>query len=155
MPLWQQAGILAGVLLVVAVVARAALLRWRRRAVEIVAAASAEAATILGLFTLWQVVRILGVTRVDGGIERADWIWRTEQWSHLPSEVRMEHFMLGHETWLRAANVFYAWVHFPAMNLFLVWLFARHRGAYPSVRTTIVLLTGSSLVFHMFLPVAP
>ncbi|WP_235825799.1 phosphatase PAP2 family protein [Candidatus Frankia alpina] len=41
------------------------------------------------------------------------------------------------------------------MNLFLVWLFARHRRAHPSVRTTIVLFTGSSLLFHMFLPVAP
>jgi hypothetical protein len=155
MPLWQEAGVAAGALLVVALLARLVHRWWPRRAVAIVAAAGQEAATILGLFTLWQVVRILGVRRVEGGIERADWIWRAEQWAHLPSEAAMEHVMLGHEAWLRAANVFYAWVHFPAMNVFLVWLFARHRDAYPPVRTTIVLLTGSSLLFHMFLPVAP
>ncbi|CAJ62229.1 MULTISPECIES: phosphatase PAP2 family protein [Frankia] len=155
MPLWQQAAVGAGALLALAVVARVVHRWWPRRGVELVAAASREAGIILGLFTLWQVARILGVTRVAGGIEHAEWIWRAEQWLHLPSEVTLERFMLRHETLLRAANDFYSWVHFPAMNLFLVWVFARHRRAYPSVRTTIVLFTGSSLLFHMFLPVAP
>ncbi|MCL9795467.1 phosphatase PAP2 family protein [Frankia sp. AgKG'84/4] len=155
MPLWQQAGVAAGALLVLAVLLRIAL-RWRpSRVLGIVAAASQETGIILALFTFWQIARILGVTRVAGGLERADWIWHAEQWAHLPSEVSMEMFMLDHERWLRAANVFYSWVHFPAMNLFLVWLFTRHRDAYPSVRMTIVLFTGSSLLFHMFLPVAP
>ncbi|CAO5146732.1 Inositolphosphotransferase Aur1/Ipt1 domain-containing protein [Frankia sp. AiPs1] len=155
MPLWQQAGVAAGVLLVLAVLARVVGRWWPRRALGFLAAASQEAGTILGLFTLWQIARILGVTRVNGAMERADWIWRTERTLHLPSELAMERFMLRHESWLRAANVFYSWVHFPAMNVFLVWLFLRHRTSYPSVRTTIVLFTGSSLLFHMFLPTAP
>ncbi|MCK9878877.1 phosphatase PAP2 family protein [Frankia sp. Ag45/Mut15] len=176
MPLWQQAGIAAGVLLALALVVRVAARlseprvseprasgggasgvgrRRVRRVLGFVGAASQEAGTILGLFTLWQIARILGVTRVGGAMERADWIWRTERMLRLPSELAMERFMLHHESWLRAANVFYSWVHFPAMNVFLVWLFLRHRRAYPSVRTTIVLFTGSSLLFHMFLPTAP
>ncbi|WP_235825801.1 hypothetical protein [Candidatus Frankia alpina] len=107
MPLWQQAAVGAGALLALAVVARVVHRWWPRRGVELVAAASREAGTILGLFTLWQIARILGVTRVAGGIERAEWIWRAEQWLHLPSEVAMERFMLGHEGLLRAANDFY------------------------------------------------
>jgi hypothetical protein len=41
------------------------------------------------------------------------------------------------------------------MNIFLVWLFARHRHRYPAVRNTVVLATGSCLLIQMFVPVAP
>jgi hypothetical protein len=155
MPIWEEAVVGAGVLLALSLVGTLVNHARPNRIVAVLAAAAREAGIILALFGLWQIVRILAITRVDGGIENGLWIWHAEQWLHLPSELSLEHLVLRHTGWLRAANVFYGWVHFPAMNLFLVWLFVRHRDRYASARNTIVLLTGSCLLIQVFLPVAP
>jgi hypothetical protein len=51
-------------------------------------------------------------------------------------------------------NGYYAIAHAPALIIFLVWLFVRHRDQYPRVRNTVALVTGISLSIH-FLPLAP
>ena len=152
---WEQAVVVAAVLLAVGLAGLAVSHFWPRRAVEVVAAAAREAGIILALFGFWQIVRIRAVTRVAGGIRNGEWIWHTEQRLHLPSELGLERFMLRHEGALRLVNLFYNNVHFPAMIAFLVWLFVRHRPSYPSARTVIVLLTGACLTIQVFLPVAP
>jgi PAP2 superfamily len=155
MPVWETAATAAGCLFLVASAARLVHRRRPGRAIEVVAASAREAGLVLGLFTLWQIVRILAVTRVDGGLAHGLWIWRVEQDLRLPSELSLERFMLGHHTLMRWSNIFYAYVHFPAMNAFLGWLFVRHRHRYPAVRNTLVLATGSCLLIQMFVPVAP
>ncbi|WP_045877978.1 phosphatase PAP2 family protein [Pseudofrankia sp. DC12] len=152
---WQAAVIVAAVLLAGALIGSIANSYWPHRAVEIVSAAARESGIILALFGLWQVVRILAITRVAGGIRNGEWIWHAEQRAHLPSELTLERFMLRHEGALHLANTFYSTVHFPAMIAFLCWLFIRHRQSYPSARNSIVLLTGSCLLIQVFLPVAP
>ncbi|MBL7488579.1 phosphatase PAP2 family protein [Frankia sp. AgB1.9] len=152
---WQAAVIVAGVLLAAALTGTVLNHFRPHRALEIVSAAARESGIILALFGLWQVVRILAITRVAGGIRNGEWLWHTEQRLHLPSELGLERFMLRHEGALRLANTFYSNVHFPAMIAFLCWLFIRHRACYPSARNTIVLLTGSCLLIQVFLPVAP
>jgi hypothetical protein len=152
---WRTAVIVSGALLAVAL-AGTVLNHFRpRRAVEFIAAAAREAGIILALFGFWQIVRILAITRVAGGIRNGEWIWHAEQDVHLPSELSLERFMLRHESALHATNVFYNTVHFPAMIAFLCWLFLFHRDRYPSARTVIVLTTGSCLLIQVFLPVAP
>jgi hypothetical protein len=155
MPVWQTAAAASGCLLLLGSAARLAHRRRPGRLTGTVAAAAREAGLVLGLFTLWQIVRILAVTKVEGGLEHGLWLWNLEQDLHLASELSLERFTLGHHTLMRWANVFYAYVHFPAMNVFLIWVFARHRTDYPSVRNLIVLLTGSCLLIQMFVPVAP
>jgi hypothetical protein len=155
MQIWEAAATMSGCLFLVASAARGVHHRRPGRLIEVVAAAAREAGLVLGLFTLWQIVRILAVTRVDGGLENGLWIWRVEQDLRLPSELSLERLVLGHHTLMRWTNVFYAYVHFPAMNAFLVWLFARHRHRYPAVRNIVALTTGSCLLIQMFVPVAP
>jgi hypothetical protein len=155
MPVWEVAATASGCMFLVASAARGVQHRRPGRLIEVVAASAREAGLVLGLFTLWQIVRILAVTRVDGGLEHGLWIWRVEQDLRLPSELSLERFMLGHHTLMRWSNIFYAYVHFPAMNVFLVWLFVRHRHRYPAVRNIVVLSTGSCLLIQMFVPVAP
>src|SRR4051812_7658965 len=152
---WEAAVVLAAILLAVALTG-AVVNRFRpSRALEIASSAAREAGIILALFGLWQIVRILAVTRVAGGIHNGESIWHAEQWAHLPSELGLERFMLRHQGALHLTNIFYNTVHFPAMIAFLFWLFIWHRSRYPSARTTIVLLTGSCLLIQVFLPVAP
>ncbi len=45
-------------------------------------------------------------------------------------------------------------MHFAALGVLLLWLFARHRRRYPEVRTVLVLLTAGSLLIQL-VPVAP
>ncbi len=137
-------------LVVVAYAARRSDRRWLSAA----GTAGCETGLVLGLFALWQYVRVLAITEVDGGIRHAQWIWDAERMVHLPSELTVQQAFLGHPWILQAANQFYAFVHFPAMNIFLIWLFARHRDRYSPVRNTVVFLTAACLLVQM-IPVAP
>ncbi|MGF7233902.1 MAG: phosphatase PAP2 family protein [Frankia sp.] len=147
-----MAAIVSGCLLAVSLIA---LPLRRHRFPELLGAFCGQAGLIVGLFTLWQIVRILAIKKVAGGIDNGLWIYHHELDLHLPNEVTIENWFLGHPWLMRRANTFYAYVHFPAMSLFLVWLFLRHRRDYPRVRDTIVMVTGSCLLIQMLVPVAP
>jgi hypothetical protein len=152
---WQGAVVMAAVLLTAALFCAVFNYFQPHRALAIISAATRESGIILALFGLWQIVRILAIKRVAGGLHNAEWIWHAEHDIHLPSELTLERFMLRHEGALHVANLFYNNVHFPAMIAFLCWLFLRHRSRYPSARNTVALLTGSCLIIQVFLPVAP
>jgi hypothetical protein len=113
-----------------------------------------EAAVILGLYALWQLSLDFMVTSVTGAVPHARWVWHLERTLHLPSEVSVEHAALGHPVVIQALNLFYSVVHFPALIVCLIWLFARHREHYSDARTTLVLLTGAC-AFLQAIPVAP
>jgi hypothetical protein len=147
-----MAAITSGCLFAVSLVA---LPFRRRRFPELLGAFAGQSGLIIGLFTLWQIVRILAIKKVTGGIDNGLWIYHHELDLHLPDEVTIENWFLSHPWLMRRANMFYAYVHFPAMSVFLLWLFLRHRSGYPRIRDTIVLLTGSCLLIQMFVPVAP
>ena len=113
-----------------------------------------ELGTVLGLFGLWQLAGQLSVMKTSGAISRGTWIWDAERAVHLPSETSLQHLVLPHHWLVRCMNLYYASMHFTVMITFLVWLFARHRDAYPRVRTTLVLTTAASLLIQL-VPVAP
>ncbi|HWC21138.1 MAG TPA: phosphatase PAP2 family protein [Flexivirga sp.] len=113
-----------------------------------------EGAIIALLFAFWQILQ--QVTSSDGGdaIGRAHWIERVQSAMFFPNERSVQNLILGHETIVKLANLFYASMHFTGMGIFLVWLFLRHRDSYPAVRTTIALST-LGCFFVQFLAVAP
>jgi len=112
-----------------------------------------ESALVAALYALWQLAASLSVGHGAGAFSRARWIVRFEH-GWLPSE-RSAQRLLGHSELLtRAANWYYAAMHFAALGLLLLWLFARHRDRYPRVRNVLVLLTASSLLIQL-VPVAP
>lgn len=143
---WRQA-LIVGVVL-------AALWPALRRRLPGLATFCREGAIIAGLFAFWQVLQ--QVTSSDGGdaIGRAEWIERVQDAMFLPSERSVQNLILGHETIVKLANLFYASMHFTGMGIFLVWLYFRHRDAYPAVRTTLALST-LGCFFVQFLAVAP
>jgi hypothetical protein len=113
-----------------------------------------ELGFVLGLFGLWQVAGMLSVMKVDGALNRGEWIWDAERTLFLPSEHWFQGLFLGHEQVVRFMNLYYASMHFTCMIFFLIWLFLRHRDAYPRVRTTLALTTAASLLIQL-IPVAP
>lgn len=146
---WQTALKVAFALLAVGVV-------WRpsgRRA-RVVTALCREAALVMGLYALWFYLGVIGRTRVDGAMSRGQDIWDVQQALHFPSEATIQGWFLGHDAIVQFFNRYYGWVHVPALVVFLVWLFLRHRDQYPTWRTSLALLTLACFVIQL-MPTAP
>jgi PAP2 superfamily len=145
---WQEALGIAGCLALVWVV----LSRFGRA--QRAQPAVHELALIIGLYGLWQLAGALATGSLGPAVGRGEWIWRTERTLHLPSEASLQRLILPHPLLVQAANLYYYSAHFTVLILFLIWLFVRHRAAYPRWRTTLAILTTSCLLIEL-LPVAP
>jgi PAP2 superfamily len=147
---WQQATGAAAGLAVVTIAARAT----QKPPLARIAAATREAALVLGLFALWEYAGSFSVLPASGAIGRSEWIWRVERDVHLPSETSVQHLFLPHPLLVQFFNLYYDTLHFPVLIACMIWLFVWHRDRYPQWRTTLVAFTGLCLVVQ-FVPVAP
>ena len=147
---WDNAALLAAALGVVGLGAR----RARDRALRATSAFAVEASLVAALYSVWQFVGQLPHRGVGGAMGHARWIVHVQRLLLLPSERVLQREVLGHPLIVQAANVFYAVVHVPALGIFLVWLFARHRSRYPRYRNALAVLTFTCFLIHL-IPVAP
>ena len=147
---WQQAAILAGLLVALGVACRAAA----RPSLQAIAPFARESGYVAGLYALWQLAATVSVLGTSGAFAKARWIVRVERDWHLPSERDAQRLVVPHPLLAQACNLYYATMHFAGLGALLLWLFLRHRDRYPQVRTTIVLLTASCLLVQL-VPVAP
>ena len=145
---WQQAAVIAG-----AIALGWGVLKFRDAAPR-VRPFLYEAALIIALYALWQIVGALAGQGDYTAVTRGQWIWNAERTVHLPSEQTLQGWVLPHPLIVQAANLYYASMHFTVLIIFLVWMFARHRELYGRWRTALALLTASCLLIQ-FLPVAP
>jgi len=113
-----------------------------------------EAALLFGLYALWQFAGSFTVMSTAGALARGHWLWHAERILHLPSETAVQQPFLPHPLLVQAFNYYYDILHFPVLGICLVWLYARHRDKYPSLRTTVALFTAASLLIQL-VPVAP
>lgn len=118
------------------------------------AAFAREASIVSVLYSLWQLAGRLSLLGIDDALSRGAWIWELERTLRLPNELTLQNALIPHSFWTQAANIYYAGAHVPAMGVFLVWLFARHRDLYPAWRNTLALVTGFCLLVQL-VPVAP
>ena len=148
---WPYALAAAGGLAIAATTIRAGRLagRWITWA-----GVAFEAALLFGLYALWQFAGSFTVMSPAGALPRARWLWHAERVVYLPSETSLQRPFLPHPVLVQAFNLYYDILHFPVLGACLIWLYARHRGAYPSIRTTVALFTGISLLIQL-IPVAP
>lgn len=116
--------------------------------------AAREFALIAGLYAVWRLARMLPVTHEEGALDRARDINHFQRLLHLPTEISMQHFVIDHDRLARFVNGYYAIVHVPALIVFLVWAFVRHRDRYPHWRNGLVAVTAGCLVIR-FIRVAP
>jgi len=129
-PTWQQGAITALVCGIVAFT------------VGRVRPAAKELSLMAGLYTLWRLARTLPLATDDGAIERARQIDDLQKWLHFPTELSLQHLSLDHEWLGRFLNYYYAILHVPVTVAFLVWMFVRHRDAYPHWRNGLAIVTG-------------
>jgi hypothetical protein len=150
-PSWEQAATAA----VLSLLAWWALSRLpRTRAGEAVQPAFREFALVAGLYAVWRLARQLPITHEAGAIDRARDIDHLEHVLRLPTEIGVQHFVVAHDWLARFVNGYYAIVHVPALLVFLVWAFWRHRDRYPHWRNGLVAVTAGCLAIR-FIRVAP
>ena len=150
-PTWDQAAVTAVICGLVAFVLR----RVRpTRVRSVVMPAAYELALLAGLYSIWRLARVLPLDRSAGAIARARDIDRWQHALHFPTELALQRFVIDHDWIGRFSNAYYAIAHVPALIIFLVWLFARHRDKYPRWRNSLALLTAFCVVIR-FVRVAP
>jgi hypothetical protein len=150
-PSWQQAAVMALVCTVAGVVLRR--VRPGRTRNGLLAAVN-ELALLAALYGVWRLARMLPLATETGAVERAHQIDRIQHLLHLPSELTLQRLLLRHGWAGWSLNTYYAVMHVPTLLVFLAWLFARHRDAYPRWRNGLVFVTACCL-FIRFVRVAP
>jgi hypothetical protein len=143
---WQDAIIIACCLAVAAVVIRRRWGRWP--------GVVTEAGLLFGLYGLWQFAGSFTVMSHAGAVSRGRWLWHAERILQLPSETSVQRIFLPYPVLIQAFNLYYDTLHFALLGVCLVWLYVRHRDAYPAIRNTVALFTGASLLIQL-IPVAP
>ena len=113
-----------------------------------------EAGVVTALYALWQLAGNLAVGGLSKALTHAWWIWHTERSLGLPSELSVQRLLLPHPLLSQLANLYYATMHFGVLIAMLIWLFVRHRDAYPAVRNAMAASTAICLLVS-FIPVAP
>ncbi|MCX6537023.1 MAG: phosphatase PAP2 family protein [Actinobacteria bacterium] len=148
---WDQAAITALICFVVTMLLRRLpTTKWRARIIPV----TTELSLISALYTLWRLAMKLSLDQPSGAIERARQINHFQHWLHMPTELSLQQFVLRYDWLAQATNFYYAVFHVPAMILFLVWIFIRHRDKYPRWRSSLAMLTAACLVIR-YVRVAP
>lgn len=111
-----------------------------------------ELALVAVLFVAYKAGRLLVADHVAQAMANAWDVWRFERTAGLPSEVDVQHAFMPA---VRVANVYYAYVHFPATAGALIWLYVRRPAHYLWVRRTLAWLTAAALAVHIVMPLAP
>ena len=114
-----------------------------------------ELALLLAVNAGYKYGRKIANGRTTEAFHHADGVWSFERAVHLPSERGVQRLLLHWEWLIHTANYLYATVHFPAMVVFLGYMFVRHRAHYLWIRRAIVIQTMLALVGHLVFPLAP
>jgi len=150
-PTWDEAALSCLAALLLARLTVLLPLGWVR---GVAAPALREFSLVSGLYAVWRLARQLPFTHEAGAIDRGRAIHRLQEHLHLPSEIGVQHLVIHHGWLARLVNAYYATLHVPALVAFLVWLWVRHRAAYPHWRNGLVYVTLGCLIIR-FLRVAP
>ncbi|WP_328333668.1 MULTISPECIES: phosphatase PAP2 family protein [unclassified Streptomyces] len=114
-----------------------------------------ELLLVVGLFLVYKLGRQVASGHVAEAFHNADRVWSFERAVRLPDEGSVQRALLHSDSLIHIANTYYAAVHFPAMILFLAWLYWRRPPHYVWVRRVLTALTGAALALHLLVPLAP
>ncbi|MFD3664805.1 phosphatase PAP2 family protein [Streptomyces sp. NPDC058659] len=114
-----------------------------------------EFVLVTALFLVYKLGRLVANGHETRAFHNADLVWDAERVLHLPGEGTIQQLLMHGEPLIRAANTYYATVHFPATLAFLGWLYWRRPAHYLWSRRVLALLTGAALTLHLLMPLAP
>jgi hypothetical protein len=120
---------------------------WARAARELV---------LIGLlYVAYSGVRLLADTHVAAAVDRATSLLHVERLLGLDVEGALNH-VIAQTTWLGVGmSYWYSLLHYVVTPAVLVWMFWRHRDAYPRVRNALILASAVALLGYLLLPMAP
>ncbi|WP_189599808.1 phosphatase PAP2 family protein [Streptomyces lateritius] len=114
-----------------------------------------ELLLVTALFLVYKSGRAFANGHELRAFHNADLIWAAERAVRLPAEGTVQALLLHGEPLVRAANTYYAAVHFPVTIAFLAWLYRHRPGHYLWSRRVLALLTAAALALHLLMPLAP
>ncbi|MBZ5734989.1 phosphatase PAP2 family protein [Nocardioides sp. TRM66260-LWL] len=120
-----------------------------------VLAAVLEIATVLALFGVYNVGRLIATNRVATADDHARQLLDLERWLGLPSEEVLQRLAFKVPDLIAFADRYYVSVHFPLTVAVLVWLYAFRRPAYTWAKWGLILATAVAMVVHIVVPMTP
>lgn len=114
-----------------------------------------ELALVAALFLIYKVGRVVADAHVARAYADAVHVWHWERVLRLPGEGHVQQALMASHSLVRAANVYYAWAHFAAMIVFLLWVYLFRPAQYVPLRRLVAAVTGVALVVHLTFPLAP
>jgi PAP2 superfamily len=114
-----------------------------------------ELGLVAALFLVYKVGRAVADGHVARAYTDAVHVWHWERALHLPDEGHIQHALMASQSLVRAANIYYAWAHFAAMIVFLLWAYLFRPAQYVPLRRLVAAVTGVALVVHLTFPLAP
>ena len=118
-------------------------------------AATGQVLLVVGLWLAYLLGRHVFEGSKSAARAHAADVWSFERTVRLPSEARLQDWVLHSDAAIRVVNAIYEYVHFPAMLCTLAVLYVRRRGVYRWFRNVLILTTGLALVGHIAYPLSP
>ena len=114
-----------------------------------------EALLLVSLLLVYRVGRLFGDMDATRGLRAGARVLDIERVLHLPREQSLQSLVLHVPDIVRAANVYYATMHFAVVIGVLLWLHHWRPEGYLLLRRTIVAATAAGLLVQLLAPVAP
>jgi hypothetical protein len=114
-----------------------------------------EAATLVCLYGLYEIVRGGGDATVETARRHTGAIVALEQHLHLYGERAIQHAAHSLPAVPVALGAAYILLHFAGTVGFVVWTYCRRRERFAFVRNTLIAATGMALVVYVLYPAAP
>jgi hypothetical protein len=114
-----------------------------------------EILLIGALYGLYEVGR--GITNIDvsSALANGQEIMHVERVWHLAPERVLNQALERAEVLAVVASYFYSLMHYIVTPVVLVWMYRKHRAAYPTARTALAISTILGLIVYLLLPTAP
>jgi len=114
-----------------------------------------EVLIAVGFYVSYEASRGLAAGRAATAMAHGRAVDHLERLTHLAVEPALAAALNGQRLLAAAAGYYYSTAHFLITIAVLVWLYARHRTAYPRLRTSLLLINLAALAVFWALPVAP
>ncbi|MFI6265347.1 phosphatase PAP2 family protein [Micromonospora sp. NPDC051006] len=114
-----------------------------------------ELLIVAALFLAYKIGRLLVVGDLPTAYAHATHVWALERAWGLPDEATLQRSVLSHDGLVRAANRYYASVHFPATGALLLFTYLSRPALYRWARTLLAALSGVGFAIQALIPLAP
>lgn len=115
----------------------------------------AEAATVVALYELFEIVRASIVGHAGAAQRHARTVVAVERWIRVFPEPAVNRWVVAHKTLAQAMDIYYGTLHFVVPPFVLIWLWRRHPDAYARWRNILIVTSVAAIAAFWLYPLAP